>query len=117
MNDLGERLKALRKRADLSQTALAGKIGVSYSQYGRYELKGVQPPANILNKLADILNTSVDYLINGDSDEKAKATLKNTDLLQKFREIEAMPESEQHSIMNVINAYIRDFKTRQAYSL
>jgi hypothetical protein len=59
----------------------------------------------------------LNYLINGDSDKKARARLKNTDLLQKFREIEAMPEKEQHSIINVINDYIRDFKTRQAYSL
>jgi transcriptional regulator with XRE-family HTH domain len=95
---------------------LAAVGGVSKSQMIRYENKGVQPPADILKKLADILGTSVDFLINGNSDEKAKATLKNTELLQKFKEIEAMPEQDQISIINVINAYIRDYKTRQAYS-
>jgi len=37
--------------------------------------QGIQPPA-------DALNTSVDYLIKGTSQEKAKASLKNTLLLK-----------------------------------
>ena len=29
----------------------------------RYEIKGVQPPADVLEKLADIFDTSIDYLV------------------------------------------------------
>ena len=58
---LAERVQALRKQAGLTQIELAEKIGVSKSQYIRYETKDVQPPANIMNKLADALGTSVDY--------------------------------------------------------
>jgi len=36
---------------------------------GRYENNGVQPPADTINKLAEVLGTTVDYLINGNSDE------------------------------------------------
>ena len=115
MTDLGKRIQELRKQQKLSQTELANKINVSKSQINRYENKGVQPPADILNKLAEVFGTSVDFLINGNTDEKAKATLKNTELLQRFKDIEAMPENEQNILLNVINAYIRDFKTRQAY--
>jgi transcriptional regulator with XRE-family HTH domain len=115
MNDLGNRIQELRKQSGLSQTDLAGKIGLSKSQMIRYENKGVQPPADILNKLADVLNTTVDYLINGNSNEKAQATLKNTELLQRFREVEALPEREQTVLLEIIGAYIRDFKTKQAY--
>ena len=67
---------------------LAEKIQVSKSQMIRYELKGVQPPADTLNKLAEIFNTSVDYLINGNIDEKAKAALHDAELLQRFKEVE-----------------------------
>jgi hypothetical protein len=55
----------------------------------------VQPPADIVNKQADVLGTSVDYLISGDKSEKAKATLKNSELLQRFNEIDVLPEEEQ----------------------
>jgi transcriptional regulator with XRE-family HTH domain len=115
MTDLGDRIQELRKQNKLSQVELASKIGVSKSQMIRYENKGVQPPADILNKLADVLSTSIDYIINGNSDEKAKATLKNTELLQRFKEVEALPEREQTVLMEIIGAYIRDFRTKQAY--
>jgi len=116
MNDLGKRIKELRKQNKLSQIELAKKINISKSQIIRYESKNVQPPANTLNKLAEVLNTTVDFLLNGNSDEKAIATLKNAELLQRFKEIENLPEREKSIIIEVINAYLRDFKTKQSYS-
>jgi transcriptional regulator with XRE-family HTH domain len=116
MTDLGNRIQELRKEAGFSQTELATRIEVSKSQMIRYENKGVQPPADILNKLADVLNTSVDFLINGNTDEKAKATLKNTEILQRFKEVETLPEREQTVLLEIIGAYIRDFRTKQSYA-
>lgn len=113
---LADRIQVLRKQLGLTQVELADKIGVSKSQFIRYESKGVQPPANIINKLADILNTSVDFLISGDKNEKAKASLKNSELLQRFKEIDTLPEQEQNIIIKVISAYVRDFRAKQAYA-
>jgi transcriptional regulator with XRE-family HTH domain len=116
MNTLSERIQYVRKQQGISQQELAAKVQVSKSMVNRYENKGVQPPADVLNKIATILNTSVDYLINGEHDEKAKASLKNTELLNTLKEIDTMPEKEQSMILHYINAYIRDFKTRKAYA-
>jgi transcriptional regulator with XRE-family HTH domain len=115
MTDLGNRIQELRKKAGLSQIELAIRIEVSKSQMIRYENKGVQPPADILNKMADVFNTSADFLINGNTDEKAKATLKNTEILQRFKEVETLPEREQTVLLEIIGAYVRDFRTKQAY--
>ena len=114
--NLGDRLKQLRKDSGLSQTDLALKIGVSYSQYGRYELKGVQPPADILNKLADVLNTTVDFLLNGNAQDKAQIALKDTELLKQFKEAEKLPDNEKSLIIKVIRGYIRDYKTQVTYT-
>lgn len=115
MTSLGKRIQELRKLQKLSQVELAEKIQVSKSQMIRYELKGVQPPADTLNKLAEIFNTSVDYLINGNTDEKAKAALHDAELLQRFKEVEKLPERERSVILEVLSAYLRDFRTKQAY--
>jgi hypothetical protein len=56
-------------------------------------------------------------LINGTADQKAKQSLKNANLLQRFREIDAMPEREQNVIVEVISAFVRDFKAKQVYLL
>ncbi len=113
---MADRIQLLRKQAGLTQIELAGKIGVSKSQFIRYESKGVQPPANIINKLADVLGTSVDFLISGDKTEKAKASLKNSELIQRFKEVDSLPEEEQGVLIKIISAYVRDFRAKQAYA-
>ena len=116
MSNLGERIQQLRKELNFSQLGLANEIGVSKAQMNRYENQGVQPPADVLNKMANTLNTSMDYLVNGDIDEKATEHLKNTLLLQKFKELEQLPKDELEVILKMVSAYIRDFNARQAYS-
>ncbi len=110
------RVTLLRKQAGLTQVELADKIGVSKSQYIRYETKDVQPPADTINKLADALGTSVDFLISGDKTEKAKATLKNSELIQRFKEVDALPEEDQGVLIKIISAYVRDYRAKQAYA-
>jgi transcriptional regulator with XRE-family HTH domain len=116
MNTLSDRLQTLRKKVGLSQKDLADKIKISKSMLSRYENHNVQPPADILNKLSNALNTSVDFLLNGTKDEKAKASLKNTELLQTFKEVDEMPDKDQSLLLHFINVYLRDFKTRKAYA-
>lgn len=91
------------------------QVDISKSQLIRYEGKGVQPPAHTLNKMAELFGTSVDYLINGNTGEKAQSTLRDAELIKQFRHIEELPEDEKNTIIKVITAYVRDFKTRQAY--
>jgi transcriptional regulator with XRE-family HTH domain len=116
MNSLSSRIQQLRKQLNLSQQELATKVKISKSMMNRYETKGVQPPADVINNIASALNTSVDFLINGEADEKAKATLQNTELLNTLKEIDVMPKKEQSILLHYVNAYIRDFKTRTAYA-
>jgi len=70
-------------------------------------------PADILNKLADVLNISVDFLINGNTSEKAQATLKDTDLLQQFKAVDLMPDEDKQVIKKLIDAFITKGKLKQ----
>lgn len=113
---LSDRIKTLRKNAGLTQIELAAMIGVSKSQFIRYELDSAQPPADTLNKMAMALGTTADYLINGSKNERAKSTLKNSELIHLFTEIDSLPDQEQAILLKVIAAYIRDYKTKLAYN-
>jgi transcriptional regulator with XRE-family HTH domain len=103
----------LRKQAGLSQTELASKISISYPQMSRYEVKGVQPPADVLKRIADALNTSVDFLVSGDTEEKAKATLKDSKLLGLFKSVEKMDDEDKNVISKLISAFIFQKETQQ----
>lgn len=117
MNNLGERIQALRKQLNLTQTQLADKIDISHTQMARYEIKGVQPPANVLEKLADIFDTTIDYLVRGDKSQKVQDSLKDAEIIKQFKQLDKLPDEEKKSILNVLSALIRDFNARQTYTL
>lgn len=60
---LGERIKLLRKDQGITQDQLAEYINVSRSSVKGYENDGVEPSLNVLIKLADVFNVSLDYLL------------------------------------------------------
>ena len=57
------RLRDLREDNDLSQTALAKIIGMSQTGYSKYETGENDIPTNVLIKLANYYNTSIDYIL------------------------------------------------------
>ncbi len=66
---LSERIKALRKSKNLTQTALAELLEVHSSTISQLESGKVSMmSADIAIKMAKILDTTVQYLINGDLD-------------------------------------------------
>ena len=64
-----QHIRDLREDNDLSQKDIAKYLNVKQSTYSRYELNDRNIPIDIVIKLADYYNTSVDYLI-GRTDEK-----------------------------------------------
>ena len=67
---LAEKMKLLRKQRKITQEQLAIGIGVERSSIGKYET-GTQPSTEIISRLADFFDVSVDYLL-GRSDNPVK---------------------------------------------
>ena len=64
----GEKLKEARKEAGLSQEQLAEKMSVSRSAVAKWEAGNGMPDINNLKVIAQLLDVSLDYLL--DEDEK-----------------------------------------------
>lgn len=64
----GEKLKEARKEAGLSQKQFAEKMSVSRSAIAKWESDKGMPDVNNLKAIAQLLNISLDYLL--DEDEK-----------------------------------------------
>jgi transcriptional regulator with XRE-family HTH domain len=61
----GERLKKARQRKGLTQAQLGKLLNVSDATINRYEREQRKPDPEMLRKLAEVLDVSVDYLLNG----------------------------------------------------
>lgn len=70
-----ERIRALREDKDMSQKEIADEFHISQRTYSHYENGNRSIPTEILCKLAELHETSVDYLLNR-TDEKKPYTAK-----------------------------------------
>jgi len=107
----GDRMVVSRKKISVSREELAKTIGTSAPIIGRYERGDMLPSVEIASKIADALDVSLDFLVG-----KTSLMFKDTTTLQRIEEIAKLPENNKNELFNVIDAYLRDFKTRQAYS-
>ncbi len=62
--DFAKKLKVARAMANLSQSELADKLGISDKTVSAYEQGRAIPPITTLQKIAEITDQSVDFFIN-----------------------------------------------------
>ena len=60
---MNTRIKSLREDHDLTQKQLSSLLNISQVAYSYYELEKRSIPLELLSKLADFYETSIDYLL------------------------------------------------------
>ena len=65
-------LKQIRKERNLNQLKVAMDLNISREALSHYENGKREPSLDILNKLSEYFNVSIDYLINGEEFKKDK---------------------------------------------
>ena len=101
----------LRKQKNWSQSDLAKKTGISQVMVGKYERGDATPSIEVAKKIADAFEVSLDYLagegLNSSFDKKT---------VKRLEDIQNLDSNTQTILFNIIDTYLRDSKTRQAYS-
>jgi transcriptional regulator with XRE-family HTH domain len=102
---LGQRLTELRQAAGLTQTQLAGRIGVHPSNVGFWELSGTPPRGEVLPKMAEVLGVSIDALL-GIIPPKPKKQAAKGRLQLVFESASKLPRRQQQKIAEVVEALV-----------
>lgn len=110
---IGDRIKNLRKAQGLTQQALADLVGLTYIQIGRYETGKSSPGADVLQRIAKTLDTTTDFLMNGNNDEAVSAQLTDKELLKQFREVEQLNSEDKHVVKTFLDAFITKRKIQK----
>jgi transcriptional regulator with XRE-family HTH domain len=101
-------LKFLRKKKNLTQESLAQALGISRSKLAGYELT-VTPPLDILVKMAEYFNVSLDILIKEDlnsySEYKLRELLETDQFLRgrKLRILSTTVDAEGRELIEVVS--------------
>ena len=108
--NFGDNIMLVRKKKKLSQAALGKLIGTSGDVIGRYERGDISPSVDVVAKIADALETSVDYLLGKTS------LVIDKDTIRRFEDISKLNDENKGFILNLIDMALRDMKAKNAYS-
>ena len=92
------RLKELRAKAGLKQSQLGEKVGVSASTIGMYEQGRRSPDREMLIKLSNVFNVSVDYLLGNDKNNTDDTDLFNGLKGDNFKFLKKVHDNEMVKI-------------------
>jgi len=96
MDTFGKRLRECRKIKGLSQNELASLLHTNHSVIGKYERDDVKPSIDVVKRLADVLNTTIAYLLGEAGTDEL---FRDPDMLRRLKEINALPDEDKRHIL------------------
>jgi transcriptional regulator with XRE-family HTH domain len=108
----GARVKQLRKQRHWTQKALARKVEIRFQLLNKYEGGQHIPSAETLIRLAEALDTSLDYLLTGNPVEDSP--LASSRLFQRFKTLEGLAKEDQDAVITLIDAVIAKHRMEAA---
>ena len=94
--DRGLRLRTLRKKQKLSQSAVGKRLGITRATVSSYERNVLSPSLEVLEKMALLYRTSVDYILGLES--------------RPAIYIDDLTESQQETVRTIVETLRREFQ-------
>ena len=110
---LKENIKKLRKMKRWSQTDLADKIGSHLSHINRLETGKYKPSLDVLLKLADALEVSLDTLVRGAEDVFNEVKIEDKSLAERVKLIDTLDSEDKKALIRVIDSMLTKNKILQ----
>ncbi len=105
-----DRLKELRKQQGWTQDELGEKIGVHGRHVGKYEIGKAMPKASTLIRIAELFDTSLDYLLLESSPSRSDSKIQDQSLLNAFEKVDKMDDHNREIIAALLDAFIKKYE-------
>lgn len=96
---IGEKIKALRKRDDITQERLAEVLGVTNQAVSKWESGNSYPDIEYIPPIANLFNITIDYLFDHDKAEKQRKIQDYLTQYSKRQMDKPLPCDEQIALM------------------
>jgi transcriptional regulator with XRE-family HTH domain len=106
MEDFGSNLKRFQSEKGFSQEAFAAKIGVHVTNLSKYERNKSVPSLEVAKKMAGVLDMSLDELVYGQQNEKARIRIADNELLSLFNKTQHLPDDQKKTVMDLLSAFL-----------
>lgn len=106
MQGFSERLRLLRQARGVTQVRLAELLGITPRSYNRWERGGNAPQLEMLVKIADVLQVSLDELV-GRREQTNEVSIKNHALHELVQRLDELPDADQQALILVMDGLIK----------
>lgn len=113
MATFGKRLRTCREDKSLSQQVFAKKLNTYHSVIGRYERDEMTPSVEVAKKMAELLETTVGYLLG---EVNQTDTFKDPIMLKRLQQINGLPEEDKYCILYAIDNLLASANTKLSYA-
>ncbi len=113
MVTFGKKLRERREAKSYSQSKLAKEAGLHHSIIGRYERDQAKPTIDIVRKMANVLDTTVGYLLGETEDNDL---FKDHSMLERLKQLSHLPEHDKNCILYALDGLLQNVKAKQAFA-
>lgn len=107
MVTLGERIKSIRTKKNISQKELAEALNVNRSAISLYETNRKSPSRENTYKIATVLGVSIDYLLGMQTDLSLETEKINSETAHLMKRLDKMPQETKQNIIKLIDDLIK----------
>lgn len=111
MTKIGNKITELRKQKGWSQTELAKQVSASREAIGKYERNEAVPSVDTAKNIADIFDVTLDYLVG----DVLKQSFDKR-MIGRLQDFELLSEKDREHLFALLDAFLRDAKTKKAYA-
>jgi len=102
----GDNLKRLRIEKGISQEEMAKKIKVHANHLSRYERGLSAPSIEVVEKMAKLLEVSIDELVSGSVNERMEKNIADRELLNIFQKVQNLEPQQLFAVKDFVSAYL-----------
>jgi len=106
LDSIGARIAQMRKDKGLTQKELAERLQVTQPVVSDYENDVIRIPADVIGKIAQLLEVTSDELLGLRSEARGRPGVKNRRLSRRLQAIDALPKRDQEALLRTIDAFI-----------
>jgi len=100
----GKRIKQLRTENKISQEELANKIGIHANHLSRYERDVTSPSIEVVKKIAEALEVSIDTLVFGEQNNIDG--INDRELVALFKKVQFLPNKQKDTVKDFLSAFV-----------
>lgn len=118
MTSLHDKIRRLRQEKNWTQADLGEKIAVHQKQISSYERGVTVPSTDILIKIAEAFDVTLDYLAFDSTrvGVAAGSNIQDRELLRRFEAVDALPEKERSLAKEMLDLLVLKSRFQQLAS-